>query len=77
MSLILTPSEAPLSFIFAKLEEEVIKAVLHGCMICIELDANAKLGPDVIKKDPNEKSMNGELLLAIIVRSSMQWNRAL
>ena len=56
---------------FSRLEEEVIKAALSGSMICIELDVNAKLGPNVIKEDPHQKSMNGELLLGVIKRNNL------
>ena len=33
---------------FARLEEEIIISQISGCLTCVELDANAKLGPDVI-----------------------------
>ena len=56
---------------FARLEEEIIKAKLNGSMICIELDANAKLGGDIIKDDPHKRSANGELLLGILVRNNL------
>ena len=56
---------------FARLEEEIIKAKLNGSMICIELDANAKLGGDIIRNDPHKRSANGELLLGILVRNNL------
>ena len=37
---------------FARLEQEVINAKLFDNLICIEMDANAKLGPELIKKSP-------------------------
>ena len=56
---------------YAFLEEEIIKAKLQGALICIELDANAKLGPDIIENDPHEKSSNGELFHGVIVRNNL------
>ena len=56
---------------FAHLEEEVIKAKLQGALVCIELDANAKLGHNIIANDPHEKSSNGELFLGVIVRNNL------
>ena len=35
------------------------------------MDANAKLGPEVIKNDPHEQSPNGELLLGLVVRNNL------
>ena len=56
---------------FARLEEEIIKAKLNGAMVCIELDANAKLGHDIIENDPHEKSANGALLQGVIERNNL------
>ena len=56
---------------FARIEEEVIIAKLQGAMICIEMDANAKLGEEVIPNDPNARSGNGELLYSMVVRNNL------
>ena len=56
---------------FAHLEEEILKAKLIGALVCIELDANAKLGYDVIENDPHKISANGELFLGVIERNSL------
>ena len=40
-------------------------------MICIELDANAKLGHDIIENDPHEKSPNGVLFQGVIERNDL------
>ena len=56
---------------FAHLEEEILKAKLIGALVCIELDANAKLGYDVIENDPHKTSANGELFLGVIERNSL------
>ena len=56
---------------YARLEEEIIKAKMQNTMICLELDANAKLGNEIIENDPHEITPNGELLLGIIVRNNL------
>ena len=56
---------------YARLEEEIIKAKMQNSMICLELDANAKLGGEIIFNDPHKRSPNGELLLGIIVRNNL------
>ena len=38
---------------YARLEQEVTNAKLFENMICIEMDANAKVGNETIKSDPN------------------------
>ena len=35
------------------MESEIVSAKEENCLIVVELDANAKLGPEVIKNDPN------------------------
>ena len=37
---------------FRALGEEVKKAQLNGKSLYIQMDANSKLGPDIIKGDP-------------------------
>ena len=56
---------------YAHLEEEIIKAKMQNTMICLELDANAKLGEEIIINDPHKRTANGELLLGIIVRNNL------
>ena len=48
---------------YSKLDQEVKNAKLFNCLICMELDANAKVGKLKIKDDPNETSENGEYLI--------------
>ena len=52
-------------------ENKVIQAVEDQCLILIELDANAKLGNEVIKNDPHKISNNGKLLMDIITRQNL------
>ena len=51
------------------LEKEVILA--KDCKILIQMDANAKVGHQIIKNDPNPQSSNGGLLLGIIERQNL------
>ena len=46
---------------WVELEMEVIKAKDEGCLVLIELDANAKVGKEAIHGDPHEVSENGKL----------------
>ena len=56
---------------FLKLEEEIVKATLIGKSVIIEMDANAKLGPNHIPEDPQNISPNGKLLEGIIQRQNL------
>ena len=49
-----------------KIDLEVKSAMLAGALICIEMDANSKLGPEIIKGDPKEQSRNGKLLEKVV-----------
>ena len=44
---------------FNRIDLEVKSAAIAGTMICIEMDANAKLGKEFIPGDPKEQSKNG------------------
>ena len=44
---------------------------MHEKSIFIQLDANSKLGPDIIKVDPHKQTENGKILAAIIKRNAM------
>ena len=55
----------------AILDQEIENAKISNCLVCIQMDANAKFGKDVINGDPNELSSNGELLLDLITRKSL------
>ena len=48
-----------------RIDLEVKSAMLAGALICIEMDANSKLGPRIIKSDPKEQSKNGKLLAIV------------
>ena len=53
------------------IESEIIKCQDEGCYILLELDANAKVGKEVIKCDPNKLSNNGKILLEILERHNL------
>ena len=55
---------------FLKLEEEIVKAVMAGKAVIIEMDANAKLGKKHIPDDPYEITQNAKLLEGIIERQN-------
>ena len=52
-------------------EKEIIDAKEENCLIIAELDANAKLGRDILKNDPNPISENGKMLLKMIQRQNL------
>ena len=56
---------------FLALEEEIIKAELAGKSILMELDANSKLGKELIPGDIHSQSENGKLLAGIIARHGL------
>ena len=56
---------------FQALEEEIAKAEIAGKSILIGLDANSKLGPEWITKDPHNQSHNGTILEGIIQRHAL------
>ena len=43
-------------------EAEIMKAKDDNCMILIEMDANAKVGSDIIKNDPHSITNNGKIM---------------
>ena len=42
-----------------------------GCLLVIQLDANAKLGSEIIKSDPHNITENGQLLLDLMDRQNL------
>ena len=53
------------------LEQEIISAKDEQCMVLIQMDANAKLGRDILPQDPHPISNNGKLLRDIIKRQNL------
>ena len=56
---------------YARLDQEVKNAKLFDCLICIEMDANAKVGCEIIKNDPNKLSGNGVFFLDFVERNNL------
>ena len=52
-------------------ESEVIRAKDDGCLVLIEMDANAKVGKNIIDGDSHSTSNNGKLLIDIIERQDL------
>ena len=52
---------------FSRLDLEVKSSKMAGALVCIEMDANSKLGSKAIRGNPEEKqSKNGELLEKVV-----------
>ena len=45
------------------LDQEIENALNNNCLICIQMDGNAKFGKQIICGDPSDISSNGQLLL--------------
>ena len=56
---------------YSSLEQEIIIAIDSRNMLCVSMDANAKLGKNCIEGDPHNISQNGRLLLNIIDRLNL------
>ena len=56
---------------FSKLEEEIVCAKLANKSVIIQMDANSKLGREVIPNDPKNQSPNGAILSDIIERNGL------
>ena len=56
---------------YARLEQEVVNAKLFGNKVCIEMDANAKVGSEIIENDPNLRSCNGTMLVELCERNNL------
>ena len=56
---------------FIALEAEIVKAEMSNKAVLIQMDANSKLGPDIIKNDPHDQTPNGKLLNDIMIRHGL------
>ena len=56
---------------YAILDQEIEESISNNCLICLQMDANGKLGNEIINGDPNSLSLNGCLLLELISRKSL------
>ena len=53
------------------LEQEITAAKNSNCMVLVQMDANAKVGKNIIPADPNHLSENGRLLLDVLERQNL------
>ena len=51
--------------------EEVVNAKENGCLTILQLDANAKIGKENLKNDPNNETANGRILLDVVERQNL------
>ena len=51
---------------FNALDEVVKSAKIEGSMLCIEMDANSKLGSPILPGDPHPQSSNGKYLQNLV-----------
>ena len=66
------PQQIRLNF-WLGLEEEIISAKHENCMVIVQMDANAKVGKDIIENDPNSSAdNNGRNLLQLIERQGLK-----
>ena len=56
---------------YSILDEEICLTLNAGHMLCLEMDANAKLGNRVIKGDPHQMSSNGKQLFNLVERYNL------
>ena len=56
---------------YSHLDQEIENALTNDCYLCLQMDANGKLGSQIIQGDPNEMSPNGQLLFDLITRKSL------
>ena len=56
---------------YSRLDQEIRNAKLLNCLICVQMDSNAKLGYEVIKGDVHNQSENGKILETIICSNDL------
>ena len=56
---------------FATLEEVIVSAKMAGKSVIIQMDANSKLGKNIIPNDPKAQSPNGKVLEGVINRNGL------
>ena len=66
-----TESKGKILSFWQQFEAEIIDAKENNCLVMIEIDANAKLGPSIIKNDMHSITENGSLLRDILKRQNL------
>jgi hypothetical protein len=56
---------------FATLEQEIVSAKLSNRSIVIQMDANSKMGTEMVPKDTHEQTPNGAALAGVINRNDL------
>ena len=56
---------------FSTLEEEIVSAQMSNKSLLIQMDANSKLGKEMLPKDVHEQTANGAALAGIIQRNAL------
>ena len=56
---------------FATLEEEIVNAKMAGKSVIIQMDANSKLGKNIIPNGPKAQSPNGKVLEGVINQNGL------
>ena len=56
---------------FNAIDEEISASELLGKSVIIAMDANSKLGPEIIPGDPYRQSPNGNILAVIVNRHAL------
>ena len=56
---------------YSSLDQEIEDASENNYYLCLQMDANGKLGKEIIRNDPYEMSPNGRLLCDLIRRKSL------
>ena len=56
---------------FLELETRIISAKENQKLICLQFDANSKLGRNIIPGDPHDISSNGKILLEVLKRQDL------
>ena len=57
---------------YTRLDLEIKRAKFSGALVCVEMDSNAKLGPNFIPDDPQPQSANGILLENVIKENNLK-----
>ena len=61
--------------VWHEIEKQTIIAKDEGCGVLLEVDANTKLGCNIIENDPNPISSNGQILFDMIIRQDLMITR--
>ena len=54
-----------------EIDQEAATAKDENCLVIIQLDANAKIGKEHIKNDPNDATANGKILIDLVERHNL------